>query len=226
MVLMTAVGGGYCDAGQHSQCLYATFGHLPGMKVVIPSNAYDAKGMLRSAILDDSPVIFMFHKALQGVGWLGTTPGSIVEVPQTAYTVPLDKAAVAREGSDITLVGLGATVHHALDAALELEKEGISCEVLDLRAIAPLDREGIRASVGKTGRLLAIDDDYMSYGVAGEVIASVCEDAAISLKAVPRRLAYPDVPVPFSPVFEERALPSSDKVIAEVRQLMRSSHAG
>ena len=129
--------------------------------------------MLRAAILDDSPVVFMFHKALQGMGWLGTMPGSITEVPQSNYVLPLDKVAVPRAGRDVTLVGLGITVHHALDAAAVLEKDGISCEVVDLRSIAPLDREGIRASVRKTGRLIAIDDDYLSYGVAGEVIASV-----------------------------------------------------
>src|SRR5260221_2943065 len=185
MVLMTSVGGGYSDAGQHSQCLYATFGHLPGMKVVMPSNAFDAKGMLISAIREDNPVIFMFHKAIHGVGWLGTLPASIRHVPEGSYVTPLGKAAVVREGSDITLVGLGVTVHHAVTAAGALEKEGVSAEVIDLRSIAPLDRETVCRSVRKTGRVLAVDDDYLSYGVSGEVIASVVTDSRVRLKATP-----------------------------------------
>src|SRR5882724_10680247 len=110
MVLMTSVGGGYGDAGQHSQCLYGTFAHLPGMKVVVPANAYDAKGLMLSAIRDDNPVIFMFHKALQGMGWLGTVKGSIVDVPEEPYTVPIGRAQTVRVGKDITLVGVGMTV--------------------------------------------------------------------------------------------------------------------
>jgi pyruvate dehydrogenase E1 component beta subunit len=226
LVLMTAVGGGYSDAGQHSQCLYATFGHLPGLKVVLPSNAYDAKGMLISAIRDDNPVVFMFHKGLQGVGWLGTVPASITNVPDEAYTVPLDKAAVVREGTDITLVGLGPTTHYAVAAATTLQKEGVSAEVIDLRSIAPLDRETIRASVRKTGRLLAVDDDYLSYGISGEVIASAVTEPQIKWRATPARISYPDVPVPFSPVLEQAALPNSDKVLAAARTMMSESLNG
>ena len=191
MVLMTSVGGGYGDAGQHSQCLYATFAHLPGMKVVIPSNAYDAKGLMLSAIRDPNPVIFMYHKALQGMGWLGTVPGSIVPVPDGDYEVPIGKAQIVREGEDITLVGLGATVHHCLEAAKQAEANGVSAEVIDLRTIAPLDRANIIASVKKTGRLIAVDDDYMTCGVAGEVIASVCE-SGVELKSPPVRISHPE----------------------------------
>ncbi len=213
MVLMTSVGGGYGDAGQHSQTLYATFGHLPGLKVVIPSNAHDAKGLMLAAIRDPNPVIFMYHKALQGMGWLGTVQRSITDAPEGDYVVPLGKAATVREGSDITLVGLGLSVHHALDAAARLEKQGHSTEVIDLRSIAPLDRETVRASVRKTGRLLVVDDDYMSYGVGAEIIASVCE-VGIPLRAAPRRIAHPDIPVPFTPVMEHFVLPDADKVSA------------
>ena len=219
MVLMTSVGGGYGDAGQHSQCLYATFGHLPGLKVVVPSTAYDAKGLMLAAIRDPNPVIFMYHKALQGMGWLGTVPGSITRVPEEDYEIPIGKAAVVRFGTDITLVGLGVTVHHALDAAKVLEKEGMSAEVIDLRTVAPLDRETIRQSVGKTGRLLVIDDDYQSFGVSAEVIASVVE-AGIPLKAPPRRLAYPDIPVPFSPALEHHVLPNAEKALAAAREIL------
>tara|TARA_R110001599_G_scaffold325504_1_gene537691 strand:+ start:62984 stop:64006 length:1023 start_codon:yes stop_codon:yes gene_type:complete len=223
MVLMTSVGGGYGDAGQHSQCLYGTFGHLPGMKVVVPSNAYDAKGMMTAAIRDPNPVVFMCHKNLQGMGWLGTVPSSIVHVPQEQYTVPLGQAAVTREGSDLTIVGLGATLHMAMAAAGELEKDGISCEVVDLRSVVPLDRETIIASARKTGRLLVVDDDYKSYGLSGEIICSVVEVAAGDLKAAPKRIAHPDVPIPFSRTMEQFALPNSDKIIHAARQLMKES---
>ncbi|MEZ5707938.1 MAG: alpha-ketoacid dehydrogenase subunit beta [Blastomonas sp.] len=214
MVLMTSVGGGYGDAGQHSQCLYATFGHLPGMKVVIPSNAHDAKGLMIAAIRDDNPVIFMFHKALQGMGWLGTVPGSITHVPEKDYAIPIGKAAICRTGEDITLVGLGATVHQALAAARKLEAKGHSAEVIDLRTIAPLDRETIIASARRTGRLLVVDDDYLSYGVGAEIITSVCEAALGDLKCAPVRIAHPDIPIPFSPVLEHFVLPSAEKVEA------------
>jgi acetoin:2,6-dichlorophenolindophenol oxidoreductase subunit beta len=219
MVLMTSVGGGYGDGGQHSQCLYATFAHLPGLKVVIPSNAYDAKGLMTAAIRDENPIVFMFHKGLQGMGWLGTVPGSIVAVPEEQYEVPIGKAAVVREGSDATVVGLGITVHHALDAAKRLEKRDISVEVVDLRTIAPLDRGTIISSTRKTGRLIAVDEDYLSYGVTAEVIASVVE-AGVNLRSPPIRLAYPDIPIPFSPSLEHAVLPNAEKLEAAIKTLV------
>jgi len=223
MVLMTSVGGGYGDAGQHSQCLYATFGHLPGMKVVIPSNAHDAKGLMLAAIRDPNPVIFMYHKALQGMGWLGTVKGSITDVPEGSYEVPIGKAKVVREGSDITIVSLAAGIHQALDAAKSLAGDGIEAEVIDLVTIAPLDRETILASVRKTGRLLVVDDDYLSYGVGAEVIASVCEDASVILAAAPKRIAFPDIPVPFTPVMEHFVLPNADKVLVAAQSILEAS---
>lgn len=225
MVLMTSVGGGYGDAGQHSQCLYATFGHLPGLKVVIPSNAADAKGLMLAAIRDPNPVIFMYHKALQGMGWLGTVKRSIVDVPAGDHVIPLDRARVVRAGRDLTIVSLGVGVHHALDAAEELAAEGIAAEVIDLIAIAPLDRATVRASVGRTGRLLVVDDDYLSYGIGAEVIASVCEDAGVALRARPRRIAHPDIPVPFTPVMEHHVLPDAAKVLAAARAIMTEKNA-
>ncbi|MEP6549264.1 MAG: transketolase C-terminal domain-containing protein [Gammaproteobacteria bacterium] len=212
MVLMTSVGGGYGDAGQHSQCLYATFAHLPGLKVVMPSNAYDAKGLMLSAIADANPVVFMFHKALQGMGWLGTVPGSIVHVPSEMYTVPIGRAATVRPGRDITLVGLGLTVHLALQAATTLAAQGIEAEVIDLRSIAPLDREAIAASVAKTRRLIVVDDDYRSFGVSAEVIAGACEGDVDWLSA-PARITHPDVPIPYSPALEHPLLPSAAKIV-------------
>lgn len=217
LVLMTSVGGGYGDAGQHSQCLYATFGHLPGLKVVLPSTAYDAKGLMLAALRDENPVIFMFHKALQGMGWLGTVPGSITHVPTEQYEIEIGKAAVVQEGRDVTVVGLGVTVHHGLGAAKVLRGDGIDVEVIDLRTIAPLDRATVIASVGKTGRLVVVDDDYRHCGLAGEVIASVCE-AGATLRSPPIRVAHPDIPIPFAPTMEHAVLPDTEKVIAAIRQ--------
>lgn len=225
MVLMTSVGGGYGDAGQHSQCLYATFAHLPGLKVVIPSSAYDAKGLMLAAIRDDNPVIFMFHKALQGMGWLGTVQRSIVHVPEEEYTVPIGKAAIVREGRDVTLVGWGATLHHAVDAAERMTRQGIEAEVIDLRTLAPLDRETVTRSVARTGRLIVIDDDYHSCGVAAEVIASVTETICMRLKATPRRVTFPDVPVPFAPELEHPLLPGAQRIAAAACELVERGRA-
>jgi len=219
VVLMTSTGGGYSDAGQHSQCLYGTFAHLPGMKVVAPSNAYDAKGLMTAAIRDDSPVVYMYHKGLQGMGWLGTEPGATVKVPQGDYTVEIGKAKVVRAGGDVTIVGLGMGVHNALKAAELLERQGVSAEVVDLVSLVPLDRDAIRASVAKTGRLIVVDEDYMSYGVSGEIIACVAEHDITVLKAAPKRVAYPDVPIPYSRVMEQFCLPNPDKIVAAWAQM-------
>lgn len=218
MVLMTSTGGGYSDAGQHSQCLYGTFAHLPGMKVVSPSNAYDAKGLMTAAIRDNNPVIYMYHKGLQGMGWLGTEAGANVHVPEEAYEVEIGKAAIAREGSDVTIVSIAQGVHHALKAATTLKADGISAEVVDLRSLVPLDRDAVCTSVAKTGRLIVVDEDYHSFGMSGEIIATVCE-TGIDLKAPPRRIAYPDVPIPFARVMERYCLPNPDKIVAVAREI-------
>lgn len=219
MVLMTSTGGGYSDGGQHSQCLYGSFAHLPGMKVVCPSNAYDAKGLMTAAIRDNSPVIFMYHKGLQGMGWLGTEPGANVHVPEEAYEIEIGKATIAREGRDVTIVSVAQGVHHALKAAQTLQVEGISAEVVDLRSLVPLDRDTIRKSVAKTGRLIVVDEDYHSYGMSGEIIATVAEHGVANLKAPPRRIAYPDVPIPFSPIMEQFCLPNPDKIVATAQEI-------
>jgi acetoin:2,6-dichlorophenolindophenol oxidoreductase subunit beta len=222
MVLMTATGGGYGDAGQHSQCLHATFAHLPGLKVVHPSNAYDAKGMMIAAIRDDNPVMYMFHKGLQGLGWMWNVPGATTEVPEESYTVPFGEVGVRREGSDLTIVAIGLMVHRALEAAKALADEGIEAEVLDLRTLVPLDRDGVRKSVRRTGRLLVADEDYSSYGMTAEIIASVVE-AGVELKAPPRRVAYPDIPVPFTPPMERFALPDGERIAHAAKEIMRGA---
>ena len=214
MVLMTSTGGGYSDGGQHSQCLYGTFAHLPGMKVVAPSNAYDAKGLMTAAMRDDSPVVYMYHKGLQGMGWLGTEAGATVHVPEESYTVEIGKAKVVREGKDVSIVSVGMGVHNALKAAKTLEAQGVSAEVVDLVSLVPLDRETIRASVAKTGRLIVVDEDYMSYGLSGEIIASVTEYDISVLKSAPKRVAFPDVPIPYARVMEQFCLPNPDKIVA------------
>jgi acetoin:2,6-dichlorophenolindophenol oxidoreductase subunit beta len=219
MVLMTSTGGGYSDGGQHSQCLYGTFAHLPGMKVVSPSNAYDAKGLMTAALRDNSPVIYMYHKGLQGMGWLGTEPGATVNTPADSYVVEIGKAKVVREGKDVTLIGLAMGVHNALKAATKLAEQGVSAEVIDLVSLVPLDRETILKSVAKTGRLIVVDEDYHSYGVSGEIIATVCEHDISKLKAAPARVAYPDVPIPFARHMEQFCLPNPEKIIAAYRAM-------
>jgi pyruvate dehydrogenase E1 component beta subunit len=221
IVINTAVGGSYGDAAQHSQCLYATFAHLPGLKIVLPSNSYDAKGMMTAAIRSSHPVVFMMHKNLLGVPFLGMEDRAMVHVPREQYTVPLDKAQVVRAGSDVTIVSLGVCLYHSLDAATELEKGGVSAEVIDIRSLAPLDRDTIFESVSKTGRLVVVDDDYMSYGVGGEIIASVTERDVRVVKASPQRVAFPDVSVPYSRPMEQFALPNAAKVLAAARRTLQ-----
>jgi acetoin:2,6-dichlorophenolindophenol oxidoreductase subunit beta len=220
MVLMTAVGGGYSDAGQHSQTLWSTFAHMPGMKVVVPSNPYDAKGLMISAIRDDNPVLYMFHKGVLGLGWMTHNPRATGKVPEEAYEVPIGKARVAREGTDVTVVAVSLDVHKALDAAEKLEGKGISAEILDLRSLVPLDRDAILESLHKTHRLVVVDEDYHSFGMTGEVIATAVEGAFDYLDAPPVRVATPDIVIPYSRPLEQFALPSSDKIVAAVEQLV------
>jgi pyruvate/2-oxoglutarate/acetoin dehydrogenase E1 component len=221
VVVMTAIGGGYGDAAQHSQCLYATFAHMPGIKVVVPSNAYDAKGLMTQAIRDDNPVVFFFHKGIMGLPWMSYFEGSTRAVPEDSYTVPFGEAAVAREGSDLTIVTLSQMVQKALLAAGELAGEGVSVEVLDLRTLVPLDRDAVLKSVAKTGRLLIADEDYRSFGLSGEICAVVAERLdKIELAAPVRRLAVPDVPIPYSRPLERRVIPQVEDLVAGVRDLM------
>jgi pyruvate/2-oxoglutarate/acetoin dehydrogenase E1 component len=220
MVLMTAVGGGYNDAAQHSQTLYATFAHLPGIKVVAPSTPYDLKGMMISAIRDDNPVLFMFHKTLQGLGWMDQLDASISHVPEESYTVPLNKANVVREGKDVTIVGLQMTMHYALEAAKKLAKKGIEAEIIDLRSLAPIDKDTILTSVRKTHRLIVADEDYLSYGVTAEISAIVAEEALYELEAPIKRIAIPNVPIPYSRPLEQFILPSAEKIYQEAIKLV------
>ena len=220
VVITTAIGGGYSDGAQHSQTLYGLFAHLPGMKIVVPSTPYDAKGLMISAIRDDNPVLYMFHKGVMGLGWMTPNPRATGEVPEEPYTVPIGKADVKRSGRDLTIVTVSLMVHRALDAADDLAKEGIEAEVLDLRSLIPLDRQAIVESVRKTRRLLVVDEDYRSFGMTGEVITSVVEAAFDYLDAPPARLALPDVPIPYSRPMEQFVLPSRAAIAAAARSLV------
>jgi len=220
MVLMTAVGGGYNDAAQHSQTLYATFAHLPGMKVVVPTTPFDLKGMMISAIRDDNPVVFMFNKTLQGLGWMDQIHASLGHVPEEAYTVPLGKAKVVREGTDVTIVGIQMTTVQEQEAAKKLEQDGISAEIIDLRSLVPLDKETILNSIKKTHRLLVVDEDYLSYGMTAEIAALAAEQALYDLDAPVKRIAIPDVPIPYSRSLEQFVLPSAEKIYNEARKLV------
>jgi pyruvate/2-oxoglutarate/acetoin dehydrogenase E1 component len=220
MVLTTAVGGSYNDAAQHSQTLYGTFAHLPGMKVVVPSNAHDAKGLMHAAIRDDDPVVYMFHKRLMGLGWMPAPEGPKTAVPDEDYEVPIGQAAVKREGTDATVVTLGLHVHRALEAAERLAEDGIDAEVIDLRSLVPLDRETILDSVRKTGHLVVVDEDYHSFGLTGEISALATEHAWDALDAPPERVASPDVPVPYARPLEQEFLADSADIAEAVERVI------
>jgi pyruvate/2-oxoglutarate/acetoin dehydrogenase E1 component len=217
MTLMMAVGGTYNDAAQHSQTLYGTFAHLPGMKVVVPSTAYDAKGLMHNAIRDDDPVVYMFHKRLMGLGWMPAPDGPKTAVPAEDYTIPFGSADVKREGEDVTVVTLGLHVHRALAAAEELAGE-VDVEVLDLRTLVPLDTEAVLASVRKTGNLVVVDEDYRSFGLTGEITARVAESALEDLAGL-ERVALPDVPIPYARPLEDEVLPQTQDIVDAARSL-------
>jgi acetoin:2,6-dichlorophenolindophenol oxidoreductase subunit beta len=225
MVIMMAIGGGYSDGGQHSQTLFSTFAHMPGLKVVVPSNAYDAKGFMTAAIRDDNPVVYMFHKGLQGLGWMMSPRTAMASVPTEAYALPFGQIGIRRQGKDVTIVALGLMVHRALEAAEALAAEGIDAEVIDLRTLVPLDREGVFTSVKKTGRLVVVDEDYLSYGVTGEIIATIAERDPALFKAPPQRVAFPDIPIPYSRPMEQFALPSTERIASAVRGTIKNRRA-
>ena len=216
MVLMTATGGGYSDGAQHSQCLWGTFAHLPGMKVVVPSNPYDAKGLMAAAIRSDDPVVYMFHKGVMGLPWMAKNQRSIGAVPEEDYEVPIGKAKVVRQGTDVSIVTLSLSVHHSLDVAEQLEAEGISVEVVDLRSLVPLDREAVITTASKTGRVIVVDEDYQSFGLSGEIAATIAEHDPALLKSF-SRVCVPDVPLPYAHGLEYAVLPTRTRIEAAVR---------
>jgi len=221
VVITTAIGGGYGDAAQHSQCLYAIFAHMPGIKVVVPSNAYDAKGLMVQAIRDNNPVIFMYHKGIMGLPWMAFLEGSSNAVPEDLYVVPFGKANILKEGSDLTIVTISQMVQKAVLAAKILEEQSIHAEVIDLRTLVPMDTETVLKSVRKTGRLLIVDEDYLGFGLSGEISAVIAENLdSVSLKAPVRRLAVPNVPIPFSRPLEQFVIPQVPNIVLAAQELM------
>lgn len=212
MVLRTASGGGTGAAAQHSQSLEAMLCHVPGLKVVVPSTPYDAKGLLKSAIKDNNPVIFLEQKLLY------RTKGM---VPEEEYYIPLGEADIKREGTDCTIVTYGRMVQMCLTAAETLEKEGIHVEVIDLRTLLPMDKPAIIESVKKTKHLVVVHEAVKTGGIGGEIAATVTESEAFHYLDAPiKRLASEDVPVPFCPVLEKGILPDEDKIAQAVRDVL------
>jgi len=211
VVFRTQEGAGRSSAAQHAQSLEAWVAHIPGLKVVLPATPYDAKGLLKSAIRDDSPVVFIEHKLLYGVKG---------EAPDQEYLIPFGQARIVREGADVTIVALSRMVLKALDAAEELAREGISVEVIDPRSVVPLDLATILASVQKTGRLVVTHEGYTRCGVGAEIATQVAENALHALKRPPRRVCGRNVPIPFAPVMEHYVIPQAADLVKAVRELM------
>ncbi|HEX5503755.1 MAG TPA: alpha-ketoacid dehydrogenase subunit beta [Thermomicrobiales bacterium] len=212
MVVRAPFGGGIHGGLYHSQSVEAFFAHVPGLKVVIPGNPYDAKGLLKSAIRDPDPVLFFEHKRTYRL--------FRQEVPDEDYTVPLGKARVAREGDDLTVIAYGLMLHYSLQAAEELAKDGISVEVVDLRTLVPLDTATILDSVKKTNKALIVHEDTRTGGFGGELAAVIAEDAFEYLDGPIRRLTGPDVPaMPFNTKLEEAFLPNPERIAQAIRDL-------
>jgi pyruvate/2-oxoglutarate/acetoin dehydrogenase E1 component len=213
IVIRGPAGGGVHGGPFHSANPEMYFAHTPGLKVVYPATAYDAKGLLKSAIRDNNPVLFFEHKFLYR--------RIKEELPDEDYTVPLGKAIVRRPGRDLTIVTYAATVHTSLEAAEKLAGEGIEVEVVDLRTLLPLDRETIIESVRRTNKLLVVHEDTRTGGIAGEIAALVTESAFEDLDGPIRRVTSLDTPVPFSPPLEEHFLPNVERIATAARELAR-----
>jgi acetoin:2,6-dichlorophenolindophenol oxidoreductase subunit beta len=215
MVIRLPCGGGQGAGSQHSQSLYSWFAHVPGIKVVLPSTSMDAKSMMKAAIRDNNPVLFFEHKQLYRTRW------PVPEAYRDAeHVATFGQAAVRREGTQITVVATLTMVHHALAAAQALAAEGVSVEVIDPRTLVPFDTGTLVASVRKTGRLLVVDEAYLNFGIQAEVIATVVERAFDALKAAPRRLGNPSVPVPFAPPLQDEVLPGRARIEAAIREML------
>ena len=209
MVIRTPCGGGLNAGPQHSQCLEAWFAHVPGLKVVMPATPYDVKGLLKTAIRDDNPVLFVENKALYGLKG---------KIPEEEYLVPIGQADVKRPGRDVTVVATSRMVHQSLEAAQTLAKEGIEAEVIDLMTITPLDKEAIFKSVEKTSKLVIAHEAVKAFGIGAEISAMVCEEMIDCLDGPILRVGAPYTPVPFSP--ERFYLPNAEDVIQAVRKVL------
>lgn len=221
MVFRAPVGATTRGA-QHGQSLEAFLMHVPGLKVVCPSNPYDGKGMLKSAIRDPNPVIIFEHKLLYGSKGSRKEAGGmelVAHVPEEEYLVPLGQAKVVRPGSQVTIIANLLMVHKALQVARELEQEGIDIEVIDIRSLVPLDEATLFTSVQKTGRVVIVEEDNLTGGWGAEVAARIADSCVGFLEAPVRRVAAPDTPVPFAPVMEQYYIPSVARIAAAVREV-------
>jgi len=213
MVLRTPAGSGTGAAAQHSQSLEAWMAHIPGLKVIQPSTAYDAKGLLKAAMDDDNPVIFYEHKLLY------RTKG---DVPEEQYSIPIGKADIKRQGKDVTIVATAIMVHKALEAAAELEKAGIDVEIVDPRTLVPLDEETIIESVKKTGRLIVVHEAVKRGGFGGEIASVIAESEAFDYLDAPiKRLGALAVPIPYNPHLEKATVPQVEDIIEAVKETVR-----
>ncbi|HEY0526700.1 MAG TPA: alpha-ketoacid dehydrogenase subunit beta [Stellaceae bacterium] len=211
VVIRTMVGAGFRAAAQHSQMLTPIFTHIPGLKVVCPSNAYDAKGLLIQSIRDNDPVIFCEHKNLYG---------HETDVPAESYAIPFGEANIVREGGDVTIVSYGLMVHRAMEAADALAKDGIEADVIDLRTLSPIDWDTVIESVENTGRLVVVDEAHPRCSIATDVSAYVGQHAFKALKSGVRMVTAPHTPVPFSPVLEDLYIPTGEAIAKAARQAM------
>ena len=210
IVIRAMIGRGWGQGAQHSQNLQALFAHVPGLKVVMPATAYDAKGLLVSSIEDDGPVIFLEHR------WLH----SMVDyVPKKLYRVPLGKCRKVRTGTDLTIVSHSYMAVEAVKAAAILEKEGISAEIVDLRTIKPIDWPAINRSVNKTGKLLVLDSAWKTAGIAAEIIASVVENKGTKIKKFPQRITFPDMPAPTTRALTKFFYPGVREIVGKAAEL-------
>jgi len=230
LVVRAACGGGYGDGGQHEQSLWGWLAHIPGLTVVVPSTPADAGRLMLAALTHEGPVIYLEHKLLadywldyMGIGGRDTVTfdvppdGASGLVPETWQLLPLGKAVIRREGSDLTVVGVGVGVHQAIAAAELLSHKAISAEVLDLRTVAPLDREAICKSVEKTGRLIVVDEDYMAYGLSGEIAACILE---AGLSVAYGRVCTEDT-IPYNHTLEKETLPNTNRILEAAREFFK-----
>ena len=210
LTVRTTIGAGRSSAAQHSQSLHAILCHVPGLKVVVPSSAAEAKGLLKTAIREDNPVVFIEHKMEYN---------QLYEIPEGEYTIPLGKANVLREGSDITVIATSNLALKSVKAADELAKEGIEIEVIDPRTLIPLDRDTLIASVKKTGKVLITDEGYERCNIAAEIVMDLMPDIFYYLDNPPERLCLPNFPLPFSPALEFPLIPDQQKLYKKIKKI-------
>jgi len=224
-MVMRAPVGASTRGAQHAQSLEGFFTHIPGLKVICPSTAYDAKGLLKTAIRDENPVVVFEHKLLYGSKGNRAEKSALSpvgEVPDEEYLIPFGVAAIRRGGKDITIIATLLMIYRAMEAAAILEKEGISVEIIDPRTLVPFDYETVINSIKKTSRLMIIEEDTRRNGWGAEVAAQIAEDAIYYLDTPIKRVATYDVPIPFAPVMENFVVPSAQRIVEEARKLMNS----